>query len=942
MKKILSGAIVALCALAGAIGLKAQQMPVVPMDSAVVVGTLPNGLTYYIRHNAYPKGQADFYIAQKVGSVLEEDNQRGLAHFLEHMCFNGTKNFPGNSLVSWLESIGVKFGAHLNAYTGTDETVYNITNVPTARTEVTDSCLLILHDWANELLLDPEEIDKERSVIHEEWRSRSGGQMRIIEQVLPTIYPNSRYGHRMPIGTMEVIDNFPHQALRDYYEKWYRPDLQGIFIVGDIDVARTEAKVKEMFADIEMPANPAERTIFPVPDTPGTIYAIGKDKEQSNAMFFLMFKFEPMPREMRSTVGYLVYDYMISMIDAMLNNRFNEMMSNPATPFAVAQAGIDNYLFSNTMQALSAIGVAKTGDIRPALESVYREVLRAKRGGFTPGELQRARDSYMASLEQDYNNRATQETSALTNKYIRHFIDNTPAADISDIYQMMQMVTQMVDVNTINQLFGEMVTDDNRVLLVMLPDSESYSVPTEAELAETMKSVDAEQIEAFVDNAKTEPLIPELPAPGSIVSTETNDLWGATVWTLSNGVKVMVKQTGFKDDEIIFAAVAPQGMSRDAASSSVADFIAFEALGSRYGIGSYTSSDLEKYLAGKQVSINPAFGLYERNISGSTTPKDLPVLAEMLYGYFTSVNYDQTEFSATQSLYAGLLKNQSVSPEYIFQVDVQKAVYASPYKQALTVADIENATRDGILALAKAQLANAADYTFIFVGNVDLNTLRPLVEQYIATLPADPSTATAAVAESDPAFRMRSGDAVDTFSTKMENPQTYCAIIESATLPYDSRNAKLASIAGNILSTRLVKVVREEMGAVYSIGARGSMSSEVGMNANIQTVFPMNPDKKGEVLEVIKKEFAAMAENITDEELSKVKEYMVKDMTEKAERNGAWCGYMSVWAIVPGHPDLFTQAVETINSITAADVQNFVKKMNAQGNYRVIILDPEK
>ena len=372
------------------------EMPQLPVDTAVITGRLDNGLTYYIRHNETPKGQADFYIAQKVGSVLEDDNQRGLAHFLEHMCFNGTKSFPGNTLVDWLESVGVKFGYNLNAYTSVDETVYNISSVPTARESVQDSCLLILHDWANALLLDTEEINKERGVIHEEWRRSNVGQMRILEQLLPTIYPDNRYGHRLPIGTMEVVDNFDPQVLRDYYHKWYRPDLQGIIVVGDIDPARIEAKIKEMFSDIKMPENAAERTYFDVPDNEGTIYAIGKDKEQPTGIFMMFFKGDKLPREMRNTPMYYQTKYITDLITAMLNSRLDETSNKPDAAFAAAGSYYDDFFIAKTKDAFGLQIVAKNNDILPAIEQVYRELLRAQRGGFTIGEYERAKAEYLS------------------------------------------------------------------------------------------------------------------------------------------------------------------------------------------------------------------------------------------------------------------------------------------------------------------------------------------------------------------------------------------------------------------------------------------------------------------------------------------------------------------------------------------------------------------
>ncbi|MDE6309948.1 MAG: insulinase family protein, partial [Muribaculaceae bacterium] len=375
-----------------------------PVDPNVRIGKLDNGLTYYLRHNEKPKGQADFYIAQKVGSILEEDNQRGLAHFLEHMCFNGTENFPGNSLIQWLESKGVKFGVNLNAITGVDYTIYNIANVPVADSNVQDSVLLILHDWADGLLLDPEEIDKERGVIHEEWRSTNVGQMRIIERLLPTMYPDSKYGNRLPIGTMEVVDNFPPQALRDYYETWYRPDQQGIIVVGDIDVDRIEGKIKEMFGPIKMPENPKERVYYPVPDTEGTIFAIGTDPEQTNTIVQLMIKHDVVPDSLKNTIVGYIMDYSNDVINQMLNARLAEISNRPDAPFSGANGSVGDYILSKTKGALTLAFIPKDNDVIGGLQSIYREALRGTKG-FTASEYQRAKDEYLSRKEKRYNGR---------------------------------------------------------------------------------------------------------------------------------------------------------------------------------------------------------------------------------------------------------------------------------------------------------------------------------------------------------------------------------------------------------------------------------------------------------------------------------------------------------------------------------------------------------
>lgn len=941
MKKFLrraAASLLALVAFAPAFAQMPGQMPQLPVDNAVLSGTLPNGLTYYIRHNENPKGQADFYIAQKVGSVLEEENQRGLAHFLEHMCFNGTTHYPGNSLISYLESIGVKFGAQLNAQTGTDATTYMITNVPTARTEVTDSVLLILHDWANDLTLDPEEIDKERGVIHEEWRTTSVGTMRILENLLPTIYPGSKYGERLPIGTLEVIDNFPPQAIRDYYETWYRPDLQGIIVIGDVDVARTEEVIKKMFGDIEMPAGAPARPVVEVPDTPGTIYAVGSDKEQSNAIVYLMIKQDVLPMELRNTQVALLMDYIKMAIDGMLNARFQEMMSKPDTPFAVAQAGIENYMLSNSKEMLALIGVAKGNDIMPTIQSIYRELLRAKRGGFTSTEYDRVRSEYLASLEAAYNNRNDMENGAYSQDMIDHFLNGTYLLGIENEYQVMQQLAQMIDVNTINAAFAEMVTDDNRVVLCMLP--EAAKIPTEAQLAEMMKAVDAEEIEVFSDNVRTDPLIPSLPAPGTIVSESTlPGFEGVQVWTLSNGAKVYAKKTPFKADEIIMAAYAPGGISPIVKQFKPADVLSADAFVEGFGIGAYNHSDLNKYLAGKKASFQPGFSLYQASASGYATPKDLPTLMELIYGYYTSANIPEEDFEATRSQLVGALQNQEANPQFIFQRDLMKALYNTPYTQALTADDVKNASRDEILKMMQTPVADASQWSFVFTGNFDEAQLRQLAEQYLATLPSTGKGGKRSLVM-NPEFEMKGGKLQSNFTTKMETPQTWCAIVESGSMPFNSKNAKMTAIVGQILTARLLKSIREEMGAVYSIGAYGNIEEQEGRNTNIMTAFPMNPELKEQVLASIAGEFEAMANEITAEELNKVKEYMVKSYTERREQNEPWATYIGQW-ILTGQ-DLFNNAVEEVNAITPADIQNYVRALNAQGNYHVIILDPEQ
>ncbi len=916
----------------------AQKPDELPADPQVRHGVLPNGLNYYIRHNETPKGQADFFIAQKVGSILENDEQRGLAHFLEHMCFNGTKNFPGNQLVTWLESVGVKFGQNLNAYTGTDETVYNISAVPTARVGVQDSCLLILHDWADDLLLDGEEIDKERGVIHEEWRSRNVGQMRILEQILPTMYPDSKYGHRLPIGTMEVVDNFPHQVLRDYYEAWYRPDQQGIIVVGDIDVDRIEGKIKELFGPIEMPADAKPREIEEVPDTEGTIYAIGADKEMQFPMFNIFFKNEVMPKEMRNTMIYMVTDYIFDMITSMLNNRYSELATNPETPFAVGQSAYGSYLVSNSEDALALTGVAKGDDMIPAFKSVYRELLRALRGGFTITEYDRARSQYLSDLENAYNNREKHDNTAYAREIVRHFIDGTPMPGIEYEYNTMSLMANNVPVDAINQTLKQLITNDNRVVMAMLPEKEGVKVPTAEELAAAMAEVDAENIEAFVDEVKAEPLIPQLPAPGKIVSETPVEKWGATMLTLSNGVEVVVKPTQFKADEILFDAQAIGGTSLlpDSYANTLVLFpYAADAVMS---LGDYTNKDLQKFLQGKQVSVDLQFGNYLRDVAGSTTPKDLKTAMEMLYMTFTNFNVVPSEFEGVQKQFEGVLKNQVNNPEYIFQSRLLESLYENPRSRALSIEAINGATADQFKDVVRKMTANAADYTFFFVGNIDMDAFRPLVEQYIATLPADAAAKTVKP-EILPSLLVKAGEKQTVSSAKMQTPQTYAAVIEYGNIDYTPKARALANVSGQILSKRFLDKVREEMGATYSIWASGSLDRvDDGQNFTIQSTFPMKPEMQQQVLDYIAQEFKNMESNVTPEEIAKVVEFSVKSIEEARELNSGWLNGMAGEA--QNGVDTFNGAADTYKAITPADVQDFMKSVNAQGNYRVVLLEP--
>ena len=917
----------------------AQDLPKMPLDPQVRYGTLPNGLTYYIRHNEKPKGQADFYIAQKVGSILEEDNQRGLAHFLEHMCFNGTDNFPGNSLISWLESNGVKFGANLNAYTSIDETVYNISNVPIAREGVVDSVLLILHDWADGLTLDPAEIDKERGVIHEEWRRSMVGQMRILEKLLPTIYPDSKYGYRLPIGTIEVIDNFKPQEIRDYYETWYRPDQQGIIVVGDIDVDQIESKIAKTFSTIKMPETVKERVYFPVPDTKGTIYAIGSDKELSNPVIELMIKQDALPDALKGTQAELASNFLTYVIDYVINERLNDIASQPDAPFAAASASYGNFLLAKTKDALEISALPKGNDIPAALSAIYRELLRAAKGGITQSEYERAKAEYMSTLETAYNDRANVESGKYVREYVRHFIDGEAAPGIESEWQFAQFMVPQLPLAAINGTLKEMVTADNRIVMVLVPEAEGYTVPTEQQLADAMAAVDKEDIQPYVDQSREDPFVNNLPAPGKIVSTKQLPQWDATEWTLENGAKVIIKPTKFKDDQIVMKAFAPGGYASMPAAQA-ANLIVMPYAMDKLGFGDYTASDTEKYLSGKKISFDPSISAYSRELTGSSTTKDLPVLMELIYNTFTCPSIDAKEYESLIQTLKAMLANQEATPNYQFSELVTKSLYDDPRRGMITTEIAEAASREAILDILHSMTADAADYTFAFVGNVNMDEMKELAEKYLAVLPSAQSQSKKAPITDVPSLDITKGAATIIDQMEMQTPQTFVAIVASGDIPCTLRDRALASIAGQILSKRLISIVREEMGAVYSISASGSLSPFGKSNAVIQSAFPMKPEMKDEVLAHIAGQFDDMQSNITQEEFSNVIEFMIKAAKEALERNEPWLEAIILGESLPGID--INGMVDVYKSLTPDDVKDFMKQLMDQNNYRVVVLDPKQ
>lgn len=919
------------------VGFAQQQMPPIPTDPNVRIGKLDNGLTYYIRHNELPEKRADFYIAQKVGSILEEDNQRGLAHFLEHMCFNGTKNFPDKTLIQYLESIGVKFGENLNAYTSIDETVYNISNVPVIRDGVVDSCLLILHDWADDLTLDPKEIDSERGVIHEEWRTSTNAMMRMYEKALPTLYPESKYAYRLPIGIMEVVDNFPYQALRDYYEKWYRPDQQGIVVVGDIDVDKIEAKIKKIFSPIKMPENPAEREYFQVPDNKETIVAIETDKEQANPVAYLCYKHEAIPNEQKGNMDYLVVNYMKSMIENMLNARLNELTQTANPPFIFAQVSDQEFLISKTKDAFTGIVASKEDGIDSAITAIVREIERVHKFGFTASEYARAKADYLRMLESAYNERNKVKNGAYVDEYVRHFIDNEPIPGIENEYAIMNQIVPNLSVEMVNSLIPALVTDSNLVVNVFFPEKEGLKVPSKEEILAAVNKVKAETLTAYEDKVSDEPLISEKPQGGKITKQE-NGPFGSTILTLSNGVRVILKSTDFKADEIRMRAFSPGGSSLFP-NDEIININVMNDVASIGGLGNFSNVDLEKVLAGKKASVSASVGGNTEGLSGSCSPKDFETLMQLVYLSFTAPRMDNDAFTSFKNRLQASLANQEANPMTALQDTLQKALYMGHPRTIRMKADmVDKIDYAKVMEMYKDRFKDASDFTFILVGNVDVEAVKPLIESYLGSLPSINRKETF----KDNHIAMRKGIYKNEFIRQQETPKVNNFICYSGTCQYNLRNDILMSMTDQLLNLIYTEKVREDEGGTYGVYPMGQLVKYPVERAVLQIFFNTAPAKQEKLMKIIYAEADAFAKNGPDEaSLNKVKEYMLKKHNEDLKENGYWLNSIDEYLYTGIDP--VKDYEQIVNSITAKDVRQFANELLKQQNQiTVSMISPEK
>lgn len=937
LRRVVLGAFAFVSATCGLLA-QEQKMPPLPIDTAVRIGKLDNGLTYFIRKNKLPEGRAHFYISQKVGSMQEEENQRGLAHFLEHIAFNGTKHFPGKGLINYLESLGAKFGSDINAYTGFDETVYTLMNIPVTRQSTVDSCILILHDWSNSISLEDKEIDDERGVIQEEWRSRDNGDARAMERAFAAALPNNKYGVRMPIGLMDVVRNFKYQELRDYYKKWYRPDLQGIIIVGDIDPDKVEASIKRLFADVPKPVNPAPRVYVPVEDHEGVLAVVSTDKEATGTRINIDFKSEVMPQDMKASQLGLLTDYIYRLISTMISERFADIVKKPNAPFLGANASFGDFQgITRTKEALNFEAVASDGQYQSALKALVMEIERIAQYGFNQGEYDRAKKDILASLKKAYNERDKRKNDAFAEEYSQYFLRGGYIPGVEVEYQIITSIADQLPLPAINEAIKQAIGKDNIVVSITGPDKPGIKYPTTAELAEEFNSYRSLKVDPLKEEVSNVPLMTKKPKAGKIIKTEKNGKYGSTVWTLSNGVQVVIKPTTFKDDEIQLAGIREGGLSNFGKKDEL-EVRAFGSLINLGGLASFDANQLGKVLSGRIASATPSVQMTSDNITASSTKEDLETMLQLVYLNFTQKRSDKQAFLAWQEKAISSVKMRESDPFTGVRDSIAKALYPdSKLRLSLTEAEYKAINYDRVMQMYRERFSNANGFKFIFVGNVDEAKLRPLVETYLASLPASKLVSKADFSK---VLFPRKGEYVNRYTRKLETPMGLVFDYYSANLQPNLKNNLAFAIFGEVLNQVYIDVIREREGGTYGTQVDASIKYEPKNLAELTIVFQTDPTKAQYLNKIAHDELVKISESgLEQEKFNKVVLSMEKQYISNQKENAYWLNHLINY-YYHGR-DGVTDYLSTLKSIKPADAQALLKDLLKQKNYIEVMLLPE-
>jgi zinc protease len=906
----------------------------IPQDPKVSKGVLENGMTYYVRSNENPKNRAELFLVVKAGSVDEDDDQQGLAHFCEHMSFNGTKNFPKHELINYFESIGMEFGPEINAYTSFDETVYML-KVPLDSSEYMEKGLQVLYDWASQNTDSDEEINNERGVIHEEWRMGKNANERMQQKWLPVFLHNSKYAERLPIGKMEIVDNCSPDVLRRFRKDWYRPDLQAVIVVGDFNQDEMVKTVKEKFSTIPAAKNPRAKKYFEIPDHKETLVSINTDKEAQYPLSFVFYKH---PLERSKNLGDYRESIMEGLYNGMINNRLSEKLQQSEPPFLMAQSSYSTMFGPKSVY--QSVAVANNGKIEEGLKAVLIENERVRQFGFTETELERQKTALLNGIEKSFNERNNQKSINFANEYSRNFLlTEEPFPGIENEFEYFKAFLPTISANEINALADKWVTDENRVVVVAAPEIEGVKVPGKDEIFAVLDDVKSMKIEPYEDAVSNVPLVEYEPSGSKVVSEKKLENVDAVEWTLENGATVILKKTDFKEDEILFNAWSLGGNSLYSLKDDISADLATDLV-ELSGIAGFDKITLDKMLSNKVFSITPGISQLRESFSGQSSVKDVETLLQMLYLYFTELRFDQSSYQSLMARISGILENKSASPESAFQ-DTMSVTMANYNERArpMTKELLSEADFNRMKQIAKERFKNAADFKFFFVGNINMDEFKPLVEKYIGGIPSVPEKENWV----DLGIKKPEGIVEKVVKRGQEDKSTQY-IVFHGNFDFNTQNQLQLDAVSKILTTRLLEVIREDKSSVYSIGAYGSSSKFPEQEYTITVAYGTSPQKLDELKKAVFDIIAEYKQNgPTAEEVAKAQEKMIRERETALRENGYWMGVLSnTYYLKDGDFSEFGTFDKLVKNLTADSTKKAFNDWFDFKNYVSVALAPEK
>lgn len=912
-------------------GFSQYKTPIALMDS-IRYGQLQNGMTYYILHNEEPKDRASFYFVQNVGAILEEDHQNGLAHFLEHMAFNGTQNFPKKGIINYLEKYGIKFGTNINAYTSQDETVYNISDVPVTSKGLVDSCLLVLHDWSGYITLNESEIDSERGVIREEWRTRRNVRKRLMDQTSVFTYYDSKYAKRDVIGNLEVINNFSYQTLHDYYKKWYRPDMQAVIVVGDLDVDELEEKIKMVFTDIPLPKNTIQRTYEKIPDHDEALFCLAKDKEANVKQITLYYKKN---NALVKDTNYQKDGFVKSMYRSMLTNRFKELLQDTIAANFSMQAGFTS--LGRLRSAFYLRILPKENKTAMGFTQLMTELERVNRFGFSESELVRTKMELLRSYESYYLEREKISNNQWAKKMQQHFLKAEPVTSVKVEYETAKKMISQIALSEINKFAKSLITKSNRVLTVTGPDKEDAEYLAKEEFDAIITQVAKVDIEDYKDDNDENDLVSDSLIAASVSNHFRIKNSAAKGFVLSNGIRFILLPTNYNKDEIRMSAFSYGGTSLLSNSDLVsADFAT--ALVEYSGLGEFNAIQLRKKLAGKLVRVSPYLGRYNEGIQASSSVTDFETMMKLVWLHFTKPRFDVAAFENQRSYHQNLLVNMMADNSKALQDSIMVSTTNHHSRILLFNQNfIEGMDFEKAQAVYRNRFADASDFTFVFVGNINETTLIPLLEKYLGSL----ETKSSQERYVDHHIRAPKGDFVNFFTRQMETPKATVYYELNGKLTYNSENRLLVKMICELLNKRYLEIVRESEGGSYGVSVRPSISKIPYEHFKIKISFDCDPQKKERLSNIVTQQMDLLVKNgPVSIELMNVKQNMLKMRKEQEITNRFWQGNL-VHSLMSGEVILSSQEYSRmVEEISEKQLKKFAKRIFRKADTIKVIMSP--